>query len=260
VSKAGSATEMKTRERRKPGKVKFDYTHKRFKAIAKCVEIGHNVYLKGPAGSGKTTIGKQIADLFEKPFYMIGRVDDIFALTGYRDASGEFVETDFYRAFTQGGVFLGDEMDRWAAEALTGLNAALANGWMAFPNGRHEAHEDFIFLGAGNTDGRGHDRVYTAAQALDGATMDRFTKIELNYDEDLERKLALAVNAAAGEWVDFVQKARANAEKHRMDVIISPRASVSGAELLAAGFPMDAVKTMTFMNGLNTNERNQLEA
>jgi hypothetical protein len=241
-------------------KVQFDYTHAMLDNCAKLIKRRKNVYLCGPAGSGKTTMGKQLAELFSVDFVYLGRVDDAFQLSGYVNAHGDFVETPFFDAFVNGKMIMLDEMDRWAAEALTWANAALANGYATFGDGKtYTKHDNCIVLAAGNTYGTGHDNIYTAAQALDGATMDRFMKVEIGYDEKLERKLALDVNPDAGPWVDFVQKCRKRAVKAGMDVIVSPRASIDGADLLQEGFSFDDLKAMTFMAGLSATDVATLE-
>ena len=241
--------------RQEDNTITFDHVHMAFEKCQRILKRNHNLYMKGDAGSGKTTLAKQLADSFNLDFAMIGRVDDIFALTGYRAANGEYIETDFFKTFTQGGVFLADEMDRWAPEAVTGINAALANGFMAFPHGQFDMHEDFLAIAAGNTMGNGHDRVYTAAQALDGSTMNRFVKVAIDYDETMERAIALAKNADAGDWVDFVQACRKRANQGRLDYIISPRDSIVGADLLAEGFAAHEVREMTFFAGVPDRDR-----
>jgi hypothetical protein len=43
-------------------------------------------------------------------------------------------------------------------------------------------------------------------------------------------------------WLKSVQTARANAEKHGIKVVISPRATIGGAKLAAAGVGVDWLK------------------
>jgi hypothetical protein len=56
-----------------------------------------------------------------------------------------------------------------------------------------------------------------------------------------------------------VQKARAAAAKAGLKVIISPRASVYGASLIAAGLTADEAADATYLNGLNDAQRKQIE-
>ena len=224
--------------------------HKQFAKVKTLIEIGQNVYLKGAAGSGKTHMAEQLASVFGLDFYMDGRVDDVFTLTGFKSPDGTYQPTSFYNAFKHGGLYLADEGDRWDPAAFTGLNAATSNGYCSFPEGIVRKHKDFVMILAGNTWATGHDRVYTTAQALDGSSMNRYAKIEIEYDEDLERTIALAHNSAAGPWVTWVQNARKQAKRAKLDLIISPRDSIHGAQMLAAEFTLREVKDMTCCAGL----------
>ena len=113
-------------------------------------------------------------------------------ITGYMDATGDYVRTAFRNAFEHGGVFLFDEVDNGNANALGVVNSALANGSMAFPDGMVKRHPDFLCVASANTYGRGADRQYVGRQALDAAFMDRFEVIHVDYDEALEEALCLA--------------------------------------------------------------------
>jgi cobaltochelatase CobS len=87
-----------------------------------------------------------------------------------------------------------------------------------------------VAIAAGNTFGRGASREYVGRQQLDAATLDRFTVFEVDYDEALE--LAIAGN---DDWTRYVQKVRKAVEREKVRAIVSPRASISGAKLLAVG-------------------------
>jgi MoxR-like ATPase len=163
------------------------------------------VYLCGPAGTGKSFIAQQAAKALGVEYYESNSVTDETKITGFIDANGRYHETEFYRAFVNGGVFLLDELDASISEVLTLLNNSLANGSFAFPTGRKEAHKDFYCIAAGNTYGTGADNQYTGRYQLDAATMDRFSFIEVNYDKRIE----LAMTANDNELVNFAHEFRA---------------------------------------------------
>jgi cobaltochelatase CobS len=104
--------------------------------VLKAVTAGVTPMLVGPAGSGKTTLARQIAEALNRPFYMAARVTSEYKLTGFIDAAGKAVQTDFRRAYEKGGVFLFDEIDASDADALTAFNAPLANDVADFPDGQ----------------------------------------------------------------------------------------------------------------------------
>ena len=196
-------------------------THPKFDRILKYVANHRNVYLYGPAGSGKNVICEQVAKALGVPFYYQNTVMTKFDLTGYKNAGGEFEDTEFFKAFTQGGVFMLDEIDNAMAEALVALNAALANGYYSFPGiGRVEAHKDFYCVAAGNTNGQGATDEYNGRYKMDESSRDRFAFVEIDYCEEIE-------NAIAGDRKDvleFVRELRSICKTSRISLICGYRA------------------------------------
>src|SRR5690606_1623246 len=183
--------------------------HEKYEYIKACIESKIPVYLYGPAGSGKNHVLKQIADELGLDFYFTNSVQQEYKITGFIDAGGKYHETEFYKAFKNGGLFFLDEMDASIPEVLVLLNAALANGYFEFPNGKIDAHEDFVVVSAGNTVGAGADEQYTGRLQLDQATLDRFAMIEFDYDRNIE----LAISKGNEELVQFIRDIRKQAEQ-----------------------------------------------
>ena len=154
-------------------------------------------------------------------------------MTGYTDAQGGYVSTALYDAIVNGHLFLWDEIDASNPAALVAFNSLMDNGWIEIPGkGRVRAHKNFVCIAAANTFGKGADRVYVGRNQLDGATLERFQTIHMDYDEDLELEIALGIWAGAAPWVEKIQRYRAVAEKLNILHIISPRASYNGAQTL----------------------------
>lgn len=180
-----------------------------FDLIVKAIKRNRNVYLWGPAGSGKTTIARQVAEELGLPFYCQGIVNDKFEFEGSQDprnGSDGYLPSTFYKAFTQGGVYCLDEIDGCDPGQLSFLNAALANRVATFPViGTVKAHPDFRFIATGNTNGFGPTEMYMTRFAFDSATVDRFNDvIRIDYNKKVERA------AARGnmEVVDFIHDLR----------------------------------------------------
>jgi MoxR-like ATPase len=227
--------------------------HRQTERVIRYLSRSQNVYLHGPAGSGKSTLGKQCADAFGLPFYAVAKVESEYLLLGFRTANGDVVRTPFRDAYEYGGVLLFDELDRSNPNAVTALNMALANKCCPFPDGLITMHPNFKVLAAGNTTMRGASHEYTAAQQSDASSVDRFTFIEFPYDEQLE-----AAIAPHAEWCAHVQAIRAAVLARGIDLLVTPRATLAGGELILAGEPWEEVEEAVIFKGLDAETANQI--
>lgn len=162
-----------------------------FENILHLVAAHENVYLYGPAGSGKNTIAEQIAEALGVEFYYQNTLVTKFDVSGYKNAQGEYEETAFYKAWKNGGLFFADELDNSTAEAIIALNAALANGYYTFPNSGEKVakHPDFYCIAAGNTNGQGATEEYCGRYQMDESSRDRFAFIEIGYNAKVEESI-----------------------------------------------------------------------
>ena len=218
--------------------------HKKFEEILKIVSKNVPLMLTGPAGAGKNYTLEQVAKALDLPFYFTNAITQEYKLTGFIDAGGKYQETQFYKAFKDGGLFFLDEVDASVPEALIILNSAIANGYFDFPNGRVDAHKDFRVVCAGNTYGTGADMVYVGRNALDGATLDRFAVIEFDYDEEVEKQLAYD-----NDLYDFIKDLRNSIKEASLRYIVSMRATINATKLLEIGIPKkDILKSVIIKN------------
>jgi cobaltochelatase CobS len=200
-------------------------------------------------------MAEDVAKALSLEFYFQGKCADEVKITGYMDAGGTYRTTPFRQAFEFGGVFLFDEIDGWTADAVIAVNAPLAGQWGDFPDGKVARHPDFVAIGAANTYGRGADRQYVGREQLDAATLDRFAVIEVDYDEDLE--LAISCDA---DWTRYVQQVRMAIAKEKVRHVVSPRASIGGGLMLAAGEPRQDVEEAYVWKGMEEVVRNRIKA
>lgn len=221
--------------------------HSKFATIKACVESKIPVYLAGPAGSGKNHTLEQIAKALGLEFYFTNSVQQEYKITGFIDAGGNFHETEFYKAFKNGGLFFLDEMDASIPEVLVLLNAAIANGYFEFPNGKITAHEDFRVVAAGNTVGSGADENYTGRMVLDQATLDRFAIIEFGYDLAIE--MALAKGNA--QLVSFIEDLRKQADNKGIRATFSYRCISMVVKLEAAGMATEEIIKIAVVKGMD---------
>lgn len=238
-------------------------THECLSDVVTALLSGEHVMMVGPAGTGKSTIAEQAAEALGLSSYGISLSPQTPAsqIIGYMQATGDYVPTLFRKAYETGGVFHFDEVDNAHPSVLAVINGALANGHMAFPDGMIKRHEDFRAVASANTYGRGATRAYVGRQAIDAATLDRFTVLTVDIDEALETALARQTGVEASvatRVLEYVRKLRANAEKHGINVVISPRASVGMCRLLGAGMSWVAAVDARVRRGLDEATWNKL--
>lgn len=224
--------------------------HKSVPKLIKLVQRRKNVYLLGPAGSGKSTGAKHVADILGLKFYYISLnpQSSPTRIEGYQTPHGEYVMTLFRQAYEHGGVFCADEVDNSSPNLWTSINNAIDSNLGSFPDGLVARHPDFVFVGTGNTNLNG-DAVYRDRKALDKATISRFVFLQWDYDEGLERTIAQAKNPDAGGWIDWVQKLRQYAKEKNPSLFAycTPRATYDGVDLLADGFtPQECADMVVF--------------
>ena len=226
--------------------------HSKFEMIKACIENDIPVYLAGPAGSGKNYTLEQISWELGLEFYFTNSVQQEYKLTGFIDAGGVYHETEFYKAFTKGGIFFLDEMDASIPEVLVLLNSAIANRYFEFPNGRVNAHENFRVVAAGNTVGSGADDMYTGRLVLDQATLDRFAIIDFDYDRNIE----MHISKNNTELVDFVEELRNIANTNGIRATFSYRCISMVTKLEKAGMELKEVLMITVFKGMTKDTIN----
>ena len=220
------------------------FVHQKFDDILLLVSNKIPVMLTGGAGSGKSSTCEKVAESLGLDFYFSNAITQEYKLTGFIDANGTYQETQFYKAFKNGGLFVLDEIDASIPEALVIINTAIANGYFDFPNGKVTAHENFRICACANTYGLGGTDVYVGRNQLDGASLDRFAVVEFDYDELLEQNLV-----ENKDWALFIQALRERIRERKIKHIVSMRATIYGNILLKAGKPLKQVlRQVVFKN------------
>lgn len=232
--------------------------HENFEDLLKVLVSGGNCFLVGEAGSGKTTAGFNVAESMGLPFGLVAcnEMTDKLDFCGYMDAQGQYVKGPAYDLYKNGGVLIIDEMEKGGANAMTALNALLANGVFQFPNGEVVKKNDrFVAIACGNTFGRGASRQYVGANELDASTLDRFDVLEWDIDEKLESSIA-----QDKEWCSIVQALREAVRSFEgtIQLIVSMRATLRGEKLLAQGFNTKQVFEMLVYKGLDAQSKEKL--
>lgn len=229
------------------------YYHEMFEQVLTQVQLDEPVMLIGPAGSGKNYAVSQIAEGLNLPMYYTNNASNEFKLTGFIDAGGTYRDTEFYKAFKNGGVFFLDEIDNSDPSALIVINSALANGYMAFPHETIQRHPDFRCVAAANTWGKGSNLQYVGRNVLDGATLDRFDMVFFDYDRKLERALY-----PSGELLEFMWSLRDAADECRIPHIVSTRAIGKCYKKEQYGMDTETILRTNVIRSLTQDDMNML--
>ena len=200
-------------------RMKDKILHPKFDTILKKVAMGDAVYMFGPAGSGKNVLAGQVAEALGLDFYYCSTITQEYKIEGFIDAGGRYHETEFYKAFKNGGLFMLDEIDASCPEALIILNNALEAGYFTFPCGVVKAHEKFRCIAAGNTCGHGATIEFNGRMKIDEATLNRFSIENIDYCDKIEESCG---NGDA-ELVDFVHEMREASRAAGMYLVLGYR-------------------------------------
>lgn len=238
--------------------IEYDKTgifHKMFDKVLKLVDMNLPVMLTGGAGAGKNFMLEQVSNALGLDFYYTSTITQEYKLTGFIDGGGKYHETEFYKAFTQGGVFILDEIDASIPECLVILNGAIANGYFDFPTGREIANENFRVVCAGNTVGLGADLVYTGRNVLDGATLDRFVLVEIDYDSRIEENLCQDETLR-----NFLYDVRHSVKVNHINHIVGMRCFKYAYQLLVNDFDKEFIVKSVILKGLQQDDINVLKS
>ena len=246
--------------------VKVGLTHPCFDEALELARIRTNCMASGPAGSGKTHAARQIFDTlkalppeaggFANPDKVRLHIEschnemmpsDIVGpmVPNISDGSENHRMTEIVKTFRDGGVLVFDEFDRLMGGTAVAANMALANETWTMPDGTViDKSPDLFILATTNTLGQGKGRgPYSAAETLDGATLNRFAGgvIRWGYDCAFERMLI-----GDDEIVSFFHDLRSRADKAGLiSRIISPRHMLTAKKQKhVLGWDMERIRRM----------------
>ena len=163
--------------------------HKKQAEVNKLLEANFQVMLVGSAGTGKTTMLQKAAKEAKVKYSFIAgtRQTTVSNILGFMSVNGTYVRSVFREAYEHGHYFNIDEIDAMDVNATLVFNS-LEGGIMPFPDGYSEPpHKDFRLCATANPLNEHSD--YTGRSKMDAATLDRFDKVEIPHDSNLEATL-----------------------------------------------------------------------
>ncbi len=234
-------------------------THKIFPTCVKLLGAHKNVFITGPAGTGKNHMCAQLAKALGVDFDMQGKISigHEFELTGYMDANGKFVEPLLYKALKKegGSLFFFDEFDASSPDAAVQMNSLLANGYLTFANSETvHMNDNFYVICAGNTMGTGADMIYTGRNVIDGATLDRFVLVHMDYDTNLETALC-----PDDELKQFIYDIRKSAKKNNVNAIVGMRCLINAYDLEQIGMDKQDIVWSAIVKAMGQDDINILK-
>lgn len=186
----------------------------------------NNIWMVGPAGCGKSTMARNVANKIEIPYLCIscGIGTSAAEFIGYKYPQRE--ATKFAEYYGKPSVILIDEFTALDPSVAQVVNAALANDEIETTTGLVKRDPNCIIIATSNTFGNGADRQYVANNQLDASTIDRFIGgiIEVDYSEAFESRYD-------AEVVMYVQELRKCIKQNNMRRVASTRMIQAGHNL-----------------------------
>jgi len=213
-------------------------THPKFSDVFEALHYKKTALLVGPAGTGKSTLVKQVWDKLatindmdsKTSFQYIGCSAGLSEamLLGKMDAHGKYHTGLAVDKFENGGLNLWDEADAMDGNAGLIRNAMLdGQGYIAVPNRTYNQvawkHENYFDASCMNTFGDGQDFSYSGREQQDSATLDRLgdVTIFIDYDKGLEKAI---IGEGNERWASMLWELRQRMNKeHIHERIISTR-------------------------------------
>ena len=241
---------------------KKDGTHKKFMACLSVLNVAKRpLLMTGPAGSGKSYTAAAVAEACgATEFFTQSKVCFETDLRGYMDAYGNYVPTALYRAMKRadGGdktAYFLDEIFAGDTSCLTVINDLLSDNKMTFPNGETLSANNLVIMAADNTNGNGATNQYNTRNKADKSFLNRFGCIHIDYDKDIEKKLA----GDHAEILEFVRAIRAAAERVDLDIVCSYRTISSMAAYADAGIDAaEAIEAFVYQDALTDDDKDTL--
>jgi cobaltochelatase CobS len=241
--------------------------------MSSCDLQGMNLWLYGPAGTGKTESVEQYAARLHRPFFRLAitrNTEEVDLKGQYMPAKGGGVEWSdglLTRALrTPNAVILIDEPSLLRPGALAVFQTLLDTRRLRLMTGESlEVAQGVFVCAADNTAGAGDDSGrYLETAPLNAAFMDRFAlKLAYDYLPPAHEAIMVARRAnvpleAAKILVEYSGLTKSKARTAELTMAVTPRQLVGWARGVKAGLPSAEVFESAIINGAVAEDREVL--
>jgi len=228
-----------------------------------------NVLIKGPAGSGKSMMGKELAKHLELDFFCMScsggmRYAHIFGGDKLsidpetKQTISEFELSNLMEAIQKPCLIMMDELFTLEPDLLMGLNGLFEPNTREIEikgHGKIKFHDDSKVIACTNTDGRNNSRTHVGAKRVDGSSLDRFVTFNHTYSSKVERNilntLPKLIRTDVAQWLKDLRK---QLKVSNIEFDPSTRRLQSCVNLIAGNLPHDVAFTAAFLGQLSPTE------
>jgi MoxR-like ATPase len=230
------------------------------KTIAKLVNAKRPILLQGHAGSFKNYILFYLAHKCNRPLIRINcssdlRTSSLLGRFSPIPGSDQFEWQDglITQAVRNGFWLILDEINSLDADILFALHGLLDENKISIANNSEivQAHPEFRLFATMNPG-------YTGTRTLNQALLDRFSVIQVEYDEEIDRALIEKLNLkeeAKTAFYNLIYRIRNSFENREISMPFGHRTLKQIVDLQSCGFPVERAIELAYLNKLDSDER-----
>ena len=229
-----------------------------------------DLLLIGPAGTGKTRAGLELAKALDKPCSMFDfradmRRGDVFFSQQIVDGETVYALAPFLESVQRDEVTVINEPFSLDPERMLAFNGLFESGQRSIstPLGVIVRHPGNRVVLASNTAGRSESRLHKGPQAQDSSTLSRVVPMRIGVDPKVEKGLArlAGLSTEDGAWVIAqVRALRTAVDRAQMCHEVTPRAILQIGSLVRAGMKRERAANMILLGALEVSECAKVQA
>lgn len=221
--------------------------------VIKLLSSKFPLYLYGPSGTGKSTLIRWAASIFNLPLYEItahGRLESTDLIGSYQLKDGKTFWQDgpLTLAMRNGGIFLINEVSLLDPSTTTGLNTILDGQPLVVPETSEVIvpHDAFYFVTTDNTNGQGEELIFSGTLIQNQAFMGRFILKEASYIEASQEESIIKTHAptlpdtTVRKMIEYASHTRAAVTNSQSPLTnpMTPRDCIKWAKLIVLYKPL----------------------